>query len=328
MKEIRHKSPLQALLEHPYDPSSCFICGVELTHTNRTEEHVIPKWIQDRYSLWDQEIVLLNFTTLPYRQLKILCCKRCNAELSVLEKEIQEAVDSGAEAVRLLPSYHLFHWIAKIFLGILYKELFLNIDRQDPAVGSIATSDMIQEFAVLHFWLQTYSKHGQSEFMPGSVFIFDTQPQAISKAGFDLMDNLSCRTIAIRLGRVGIIADLLENGIHYRAMKDIYEEYMQHEYDPLQFRELATRIFYMAALLSVETVVEFTEKENGSIEVSLKWKAGEGQSLFGKWDDEEYSKMLSYYLNVPLDEVYKAPNKIMTLMPWEVARQRVTDSDE
>src|SRR5687768_8784160 len=58
--------------------SVCFLCAKKLTSRNRSDEHVFPKWMQTRFDLTNQEIILLNGTVIPYRQLTIPCCRRCN----------------------------------------------------------------------------------------------------------------------------------------------------------------------------------------------------------------------------------------------------------
>lgn len=50
----------EQLESNRFDESSCFLCGTNLNKTNRTLEHVFPKWIQKKFDLWDQKISLLN----------------------------------------------------------------------------------------------------------------------------------------------------------------------------------------------------------------------------------------------------------------------------
>src|SRR5690242_11096441 len=96
----------------------CFLCGATLDVKRDSDEHVIPKWIQERYQLWDQKLHLLNVTTIPYRQLKIPCCSVCNSErLSRIEAQVQRACDAGREAVQSLSPLTLFLWAGKILYG-------------------------------------------------------------------------------------------------------------------------------------------------------------------------------------------------------------------
>lgn len=83
---------------------TCFVCG----DFADSDEHIIPKWIQRRYDLWNQKIRLPNDTTIAYRQLKIPCCKDCNNNvLSRLETRVQDGDATDQE---------LWKWAAKIHL--------------------------------------------------------------------------------------------------------------------------------------------------------------------------------------------------------------------
>ena len=93
----------------PFGREFCFLCGVELAPDRNTDEHVIPRWIQERYELWTQRLTLLNHTTIPYRQLTIPCCATCNNQhLGKIEMQVQAACDAGREAVLALPPLTLF----------------------------------------------------------------------------------------------------------------------------------------------------------------------------------------------------------------------------
>ena len=60
--------------QREFGMNTCFLCRCELTRQNRTDEHVIPKWVQRRFDLWNETLEMLNGTTIPYRQLIIPCC--------------------------------------------------------------------------------------------------------------------------------------------------------------------------------------------------------------------------------------------------------------
>src|SRR5258705_11763329 len=124
MKDWSPSKLLKPVLEHPYAPDVCFICASPLSTDTATAEHVVPKWIQDRFELRNQRITLVNGTTIPYRQLTVPCCFDCNNRvLSPLENRISAAFSQGFDAVANLPRIDVFRWIAKIFLGMQFKEL-------------------------------------------------------------------------------------------------------------------------------------------------------------------------------------------------------------
>lgn len=110
-----------------YTTSNCFLCGEELNSKNKTVEHVIPKWLQKRFNLWDQKLHLLNGSKIPYRSLTIPCCHNCNnRHLEPFEKKVLKAFEGGFEEFSSLDEETLFLWLGKIFYGIIYKELFLK----------------------------------------------------------------------------------------------------------------------------------------------------------------------------------------------------------
>src|SRR4051794_24050423 len=105
------------------DHDHCFLCGVELSSDNRSDEHVFPKWLLNEFDLWDERLNLLNGTTIPYRQLTIPCCLTCNTYwLSQIEEKVQKAFSAGADAVEALDRVALCLWLGKIYYGLLFKE--------------------------------------------------------------------------------------------------------------------------------------------------------------------------------------------------------------
>src|SRR5262245_43708877 len=77
--------------------STCFLCGRRLTAGNRSDEDVVPLWIQRKFDLEDQLLHLPNGTAIKYRQLKTPCCRQCNNEhLSRIETQMKQAVEGGA----------------------------------------------------------------------------------------------------------------------------------------------------------------------------------------------------------------------------------------
>lgn len=92
----------------------CFLCGAQAGAI--TQEHVFPKWLQQRYDLWTQRLGLLNDTEIQYRGLRIPCCSTCNSEdLSRLEAAVSSAVASGHEACIALDERLLYLWAGKLF---------------------------------------------------------------------------------------------------------------------------------------------------------------------------------------------------------------------
>ena len=107
---------------NPFDAMSftydqCFLCGHQLEN-DKTNEHDFPKWIQQRYHLQNQKIILLNKTEIPYRQLTIPCCPSCNNQyLSRVENTFKQYFERGLSEFKKLDKLIIFQWITKIFYG-------------------------------------------------------------------------------------------------------------------------------------------------------------------------------------------------------------------
>ncbi len=106
-------------LQQALNPTVCFLCAIAVDEQTRSREHVFPRWLLHRHDLWDAEMTLLNSEIIPYRNLTITCCTRCNYEhLARLEHEVAAAFAAGPAAVRSLPEQRLFLWLAKDPWGI------------------------------------------------------------------------------------------------------------------------------------------------------------------------------------------------------------------
>jgi hypothetical protein len=141
--------------ENKFDDSNCFLCGTDLHENNRSQEHVIPKWIQRRFNLWNQKIILLNGSSIDYRYLTIPCCKNCNNKyLKRLEDKLINAIDSGFDSLKKLDRNIIFYWLGKIYFGLMYKELFLHLNQKNHEEGTIINSDYIKRFEAHYLFLQ------------------------------------------------------------------------------------------------------------------------------------------------------------------------------
>ncbi len=205
---------LNRLENRKFDRETCFLCARPLAQHGSTVEHVIPRWVQRRFKLWDQRLDLLNGTSIPYRQLTVPCCEECNKyRLQPIENLVLGAIKEGAEEVRALGNRVLFLWLGKIFYGLLYREVLLYFDRRDPTAGSIVPPEVIKLFLPHLIFLQEARQALETvDFTPGSIFVFNTQQPKDVQFQWDFVDNVDYLTIGVRLGKVGIIGSLADGG--------------------------------------------------------------------------------------------------------------------
>ena len=233
------------------DTDKCFICGKTFCKNNpKTEEHVFPKWLQQQYNLWNQRLVLLNGTNIPYKDLKVPCCKKCNTKyLQEIEKIISESAKIGYEQFIKLDELKIFQWIAKIYYGIHYKELFLNIDRKNPYNGTILKKTDICRLEMLHFILQSvYNTYTFKNITPWSIFIFKTLKYP-DERNFFYHDTYS-GFCSLRFNDIGLIIIFEDNGFHKEYFKDKFNCYNKISLANIQFDEICAIIDYKYSLFN------------------------------------------------------------------------------
>jgi hypothetical protein len=304
-----------ALLDNRrYDEGTCFLCGGSLEKLIPSSEHVIPRWAQNRYDLWNQRLTLLNGSSIPYRYLTIPCCEECNKyRLQPIETIVSEAVLNGPEAVRDLGSRILFLWVGKIFYGILYKELFLSSVLADGNSLPILTPDVIQEYKDHLFFLQeARGKIETVDFCPGSILVFRTQTINYPRFQWDITDNIDTLFIGIRMGEVGIVAVLNDGGI-LLLLEDFFADVRDFPLHPLQFRELCAAVSYRSSIR--QRTPKYMTFEGNPHQVHQMPLGGFSMKPFYEdWDFDVYAHYLSFYTRTPVEYIRPHPNQIRSFI--------------
>ena len=231
------------------DWAKCFLCGSPLGD-DATDEHVIPKWLQGRYDLWNQRINLPNGTHMPYKQVRIPCCQPCNGErLSLLEQRVQQAFAAGPRATRELPPGDLLAWMTKVYYGLRVAHLNLVADRRagsaSPRLSSVPELAAVRGLRLALGSVRGAVRHQES---PGSVFVFETQ--ADPEDPWDLLDTYHWAFLAVRVGNVGVVASLLDGGALATGHPvPAFELASRTALHPLQFSQVAA----VGALLVAHT---------------------------------------------------------------------------
>lgn len=288
------------------DHDHCFLCGMELTAENRSDEHVLPKWLLQDFQLHNLELNLLNGTTIRYRSLTIPCCRECNGFwLSQIENQVATAIRAGVDTVRDLERLVLILWMAKIYYGLLFKELALPLDRARPEEGPIMDAEVFAHLRDLHRVLQAARRRVQFDSLPGSVFIFRAQVPEAPSARFDYRDTLITPFLAIRAGETVVVATLLDWGAMADALNHPkFEAAAALELHPFQFAELAAYGAYTS--YKFNRTPKYLISNDGERDHMFVLPIG-GMStkpVFDEFDPEDYARVLAGFLNVELEDVY------------------------
>ena len=283
-------------------PDRCFLCSEIFPSKEMTVEHVFPKWLQEKYNLWNQTLTLLNGSKIQYRYLTVPCCKTCNGKyLSTIENNVKKALGNGFLDFEKLDSKVLYIWLSKIFYAILYKELFLLKDRKNPNEGSIMSKDLISKYKFHLFLLQSVrGKIEFNDFLPASIFIVKTQTPTKIEMQWDFHDSLELLCISMRIGEVGIVANLQDGGSQY-LLRDTLKDFFSIPLHPLQFKELTAKVFYKSYLFNRNPKFMVMESKNKKTVTMLPLQGFSDKPIFDEWNQRDYAQILSYYTKYSLD---------------------------
>ena len=301
---------------HRYAESICFLCGAEITPGEDTVEHVIPKWVQGRFNLWNVRVHLLNGTLIRYKDLVIPCCQTCNnVHLARIEQEVSFRVLSGPEAVRSMDRIVLMQWSLKIFFGFLYREIFLPLDRARPNEDTIVTATDMEQFQLLHYMLQsvrvpmTFDAFGSD--IPASIFVFEIKEPATLK--FDYKDDVLHRCMCIRLGRVGVLV-AFDMGAQTSEGSEFFPKYFPYALHRLQFDELAANLFAKASKFAVTPKVMFSESATTVSFHVLPFTASPFRQIFEDMTPDEVGERLWRFARIPREVVLPEPGRRITFL--------------
>lgn len=294
----------------------CFLCGCLLDETNYSEEHVIPKWLQRKFDLWNSKLILLNGTSIKYKDLKIPCCKICNNTMSKkIENPIERGVSEGYEEFIKMDEKIIFQWLNKISYGFLFKELSLRAQLSNPDSDPIYKAEYLREHKMQYLFLKSLISNTTFVNNPWSILIFKINPDGFES--YWAIDNPFIKTFCIRMNDIGVVTHLMDNGynkgffMEHPEMRELLEKTLH----PIQFAELCARFIYKSSLFYRDpfyiTVFDENLSPNSIIANNL---SGEG---YKEWSQEEYANVLTFHwsnMGYSFDDVYKGNDLVLSFL--------------
>ncbi len=146
------------------DNNTCPLCGAK----DDSDEHIIPKWLQDQFSLKDQLVDLKNENTLQYCQMRLPICSECNGYFN---DHLEQKVRKGDA---IYQEYYLWALKIRYFAGL--KDTTLRYEISDPSKGSLVSdkSANIGNDLITHLLTNLDNDNFSVQPKPfGSVFLCD-----------------------------------------------------------------------------------------------------------------------------------------------------------
>lgn len=230
----------------------CFICGAiekkkgikDEERKNFNDEHIIPDWMIRRCNLSNKKITLPNGSKLPYTKYKIQCCEECNSKLGrVIEKPISRLFFKGNDELLKEPrrkgvDLNLFRWLCIIFIKVHLKDsTFLGaMDKEDD------TFDWEGLYRVWNTGRNYLKEITLEDESLGTLIFLECKNE--NNNLYDYMDDLTNKTIMIKIGKICLIGVLDDRGKVSIILKNTLKKIKEPLTD-LERKEVFYRVNYI-----------------------------------------------------------------------------------
>jgi hypothetical protein len=274
----------------------CFICGAQRDTVPFNDEHVIPDWILRRFGLHGRKIEIPNQNSLRYGGLTVPCCVSCNAEMGNKFEQPLSALFAGgfatvSQGLRDSGSWHLFCWMALIFLKAHLKDKYLNY-HLDSRKGDMKIAEIHswEELHHLHCVARSfYSRAKLDQEVIGSLVVLPAKVRPHFE-GFDFIDLSAAQTMLLSIDDVAIIAVLNDAQAAMTIASDVDLPKIGGPLSPIQLRELTAR--FAAINLQVEPRARFASQIDAlSEDYSIKAERPDEVHI-PAWDDELLGRIM------------------------------------
>jgi hypothetical protein len=319
--------PFQPIDNRIYSRNRCFYCA-KLLRDKKSREHVFPKWLQEKFNLWDQTIHLLNGTKIQYSKLTVPCCKPCNTiHLSKLEKRVKSLLFEVPTSVARRNSPDIWIWVMKILLGIVYAERILPLRRSKPSGRRILPTEMKDSLRMTHFFVQQLNLKIRFEAegnlrVPGSIFIFNLKKYPNPINHFHFRDDMGTLSVFMRLGNRGLIA-MSDAGALELELGPLVKRDAAEKLHPIQFDEMGARLFYKSSLFN-RTPHYITMHIGDSYNVMQMPLGGlSPKPIFDTWDHRIYAHYLAAFMGTDVERVMSPDGLLVSTWLYDKDNRRV-----
>ncbi|MBE8713294.1 hypothetical protein [Sphingobacterium hungaricum] len=312
--------------EFKFDNKTCFLSGAELQSADETIQ-VFPVWMMQAFNLEDQPFKMLDESMVTYKKLQLPCSCTTSHALEKIELEVEQAMNSGYEAVKDLSHTTLFQWVAKIVYGVVFNEIQAGI-RQAVLTGEEMnfSQALVHKFRNLHAMLQSLIVPMEFEHqLPFSIQVF---PVNNPENTFMYRDEINTLVFSLRMNDFAIIATLQDNGTHAIYHEDVLAKVKGHVLHPIQFEEICARYFYSAYLFNRLPEYTYMETPQKIYVEPMPLNDFTLKPIFDNWAVKTYGQVLENFWKpwgYLLFEIIKDPEHPMTFITDEQGDFKVVE---
>ncbi len=177
-----------------------------------SDEHVIPGWLQRRFGLWGQDVVLPNQTTFRYARAKVGVKTEHNQKFGLIENRMAEGRFNLQEA---------YLWALKIHVGMMWIDSRLKRERRDRNSSRILNiAQFSKQLLLFRHLYKKWANGGTTLPYPfGSVFLLEG---ALMPGEFDFVHCMISGAVGISIDDRFLVVLLwdLSEGMRGRALRE------------------------------------------------------------------------------------------------------------
>lgn len=257
----------------------CFICGRHPDNTAFNDEHVLPRWLLQRYQLFDRAITLPNLSGFRYGQYTVPCCVDCNALMGArIETPISALVAGGYTAFSNHIATHgaliPFVWMALIFLKTHLRDRQFRVKRDQRQGGAlIGDSYTWHELHHVHCVARSFfTETVVTAEAFGSLLCWPMKTQDHYEH-FDYADLHASRSALLRMGTVGLVAVFDDSNAALSAFAPWLSR-ITGSLSPFQLREVFAHLSFINASLKDRPAFKTEVDANGRSRIVCLRPAG------------------------------------------------------
>lgn len=283
---------------------------------------VFPEWLQQRYGLADKTITLMTGKKVAYRDLKLpVSADARKAGIDYLQRAVGDLLGAGFEAFKWLKPAMLYQWLCWVYQGILYYEMQEVLAGKNMRNAFLVQEGYLQRFKLLHLALSGAMRPVEfMNFDPGSVFVLQCHAYDDPRAAYDLKVSTNTLCMSIRIGELGIMGSLLDNGAQMSFFESYFRKFDGEVLHPIQFDELFAKISYKSWLMNpvFDYGIAFPDEEDPTTFITLKIQDEQKpEEAFRTWEDQVYGTVLQSYLmpyGFPAEAVFDKNGSVITFL--------------
>ncbi|WP_322012996.1 hypothetical protein [Paraburkholderia sp. J12] len=267
----------------------------------------MPRWVLRHYKLFDADMTLPNGEFHHYDSYGVPCCKDCNSFLgdnveTPVSRLLKGRFDQVAARLDDKAMLLLFIWFNLLFIKTHLKDRSLPVHR-DSRKGSGKIADAYDWPDLHHIHAVARAPFVGAEVDPaviGSIAIFPVNDPRAGET-FDWIDLTAGKTVAIRVGEVGIVAVLDDAKMAQQAIAHILYS-IDGPLTSTQLRELAARMAVANMDLQNRPVFGTALSLKAPHKVRL-WAEVDPQPVFNPFDPPRFGEIMAFALRDLLDRL-------------------------